>query len=101
MIDVGVAPVFAILAGIFHGGLFVFWRGTGNGRMAVTFLAAILGAWAGDAFGALIGLDLLRVGDFRLVAASAGAWIGIGLVAVIAILGPESNQARGRFGRRI
>jgi hypothetical protein len=99
VIDLGVAPILALLVGIFHGGLFVLWRGTGSGRTAVTFLAAVLGAWAGDAFGALIGLDLLQVGDFRLVAASLGAWIGIGLVAVIAILGPETRPSVGRFRR--
>ena len=56
-------------------------------------VAAILGAWAGDALGARLGLDLLPIGDFRLVAASVVAWLGIAFVSVVAILGPTRAQA--------
>ena len=58
-------------------------------------LAAFLGAWAGDELGARLGLDLLRIGDFRLVAASLLAWVGIGMVAIIAILGPTRRPKVG------
>ena len=50
--------------------------------------AAILGAWAGDAIGGRLGVDPLRVGDFHIISASVVAWLGIGFVAVIAVLGP-------------
>ena len=54
-------------------------------------ILAILGAWAGDALGGRLGLELLRIGDFRLVAASLGAWAGIGLVALVSVLGPTRS----------
>jgi hypothetical protein len=86
---IGPAPVLALLVGIFHSALFVLIRGTAGGQLPLLVLAAFLGAWAGDALGARLGIDIFRIGDFRLVAASAVAWVGIGIVSVIAILGPS------------
>ena len=93
---IGPAPVLAILVGIFHAGLFVAIRGTAGGQLPLVLVAAILGAWAGDAIGARLGIDVLRIGDFRLVSASIVAWLGIGFVAVVAVLGPARRQATGR-----
>jgi hypothetical protein len=90
---IGPAPVLAILVGVFHTALFVLIRGSASGQLPLLLVAAILGAWAGDALGVRLGIDLLRIGDFRLVAASAVAWIGIGFVSVIAILGPTRRDA--------
>ncbi len=90
------APILAVLVGIFHTALFVLIRGSAGGQLPLLLLAAALGAWAGDALGARLGIDLLRIGDFRLVAASAMAWLGIGFVAVIATLGPERRERLGR-----
>jgi hypothetical protein len=59
----------------------------------VVYVAAALGAWAGAAIGARIGLDLLSIGDFGLVAASVVCWLGIGFVAVVSVLGPQSDRA--------
>src|SRR6202007_2326394 len=73
---IGPAPVLAILVGVFHTALFVLIRGSASGQLPLLLVAAILGGWAGDALGARLGIDLLRIGDFRLVAASAVAWIG-------------------------
>ncbi len=92
---IGPAPVLAILVGIFHTALFVLLAGSAGGQLPLLVLAAVLGALAGDALGARLGLDLLRIGDFRLVAASAMAWIGIGIVAIVAILGPERRAGAG------
>lgn len=86
------APVLAVLVGIVHSGVYVLVRGHAGGRLPLILLAAILGAWAGDALGGRMGIDLLAIGDFRLVAASAVAWLGIAIVAIVAQLGP----ARGR-----
>ena len=92
----GPAPILAILLGVFHASLFVLIRGSAGGQLPLLILAASLGAWAGDAIGARLGLDLLRIGDFRLVAASVMAWVGIGIVAIVAILGPERRAKVGR-----
>jgi hypothetical membrane protein len=90
---IGPAPILALLVGIFHTGLFVLVRGSAGGQLPLLLVAAILGAWAGDALGARLGIDLLRIGDFRLVTASVVAWVGIGFVSVVAILGPTRRSA--------
>ena len=92
---IGPAPVLALLVGVFHTALYVLIRGTAGGQLPLLVLAAFLGAWAGDEVGARLGLDLLRIGDFRLVAASLMAWVGIGVVAVVAVLGPTRRHKVG------
>ena len=92
---IGPAPVLAVLVGIFHTALYVLIRGSAGGRLPLLAGAAILGAWAGDELGGRLGIDLLRIGDFRLVAASVLAWIGIGFVAIVAILGPARRARPG------
>jgi uncharacterized membrane protein YeaQ/YmgE (transglycosylase-associated protein family) len=56
-------------------------------------LAAVLGAWAGDSLGERLGIDILRLGDFRLLSAFVGAWLGIGFVSILAALGPQRRRA--------
>lgn len=87
------APILAILVGLFHTALFILIRGNGGGQVLLLFLAAVFGAWAGDAIGARLGIDLVRIGDFRVVPASVVAWVGIGLTAVAAVLGPSRKRA--------
>jgi hypothetical protein len=89
----GPAPILALLVGIFHTGLYVLIRGTGGGRLPLLVLAAFLGAWAGDALGSRLGLDILQIGDFRLLAASLVAWLGIAIVALVAVMGPSGRSA--------
>ena len=60
--------------------------------MLVVFVAAALGAWAGDATGGRLGLDPVHIGDFHLIAASIVAWAGIGFVLVLSILGPAAVE---------
>jgi hypothetical protein len=84
--------VLALLVGIFHTSLYVLIRGSGGGQLPLLLLAAVLGAAAGDALAARLGLDFLRIGDFRLLGASLLAWVGIGLVSVVAILGPTRRR---------
>ena len=83
--------ILAILVGIFHASLSVLIRGTAGGRLPIIVLAAILGAWAGDALADRLGLTFLSIGDFRLFAASVLAWVGIGISSAVAILGPSKR----------
>lgn len=92
----GPAPILAILVGILHTSVFVLIRGSAGNQLPLLLAAAILGAWAGDALGSRLGVDLLRIGDFRLLAASVVAWVGIGIVAIVAILGPDRRARAGR-----
>jgi hypothetical protein len=90
---IGPAIVLAILVGVFSTALYALLRGSVGGRLPILVLAAILGAWAGDPLGARLGFDVLRMGDFRLLAAAVGAWVGMGLVSIVAALGPDRRRA--------
>ena len=87
--SVGPAEILAVLVGTFHASLYVLIRGSAGGRLPIIVIAAILGAWAGDALGDRLGVDWLAMGEFRLFAASVVAWIGIGISAAVATLGPS------------
>jgi len=89
---IGPALVLAVLVGIFVTALYVFIRGSVGGRLPLLLLAAILGAWAGDSVGERLNFDLVRIGDFRFVAALIGAATGIAIVSVVAQLGPERRR---------
>ena len=90
---VGPAPILALLVGLFHTGAYVLIRGSAGGQLPLLLIAAVLGAWAGDALGARLGVDVLRIGDFRLLSASVVAWIGIAFISIVAILGPTRRKA--------
>ena len=61
-------------------------------RHEINGIAAALGAWAGATTGGRLSLDWLAIGDFALIPASLVAWLGIGIVAVLATLGPQSEK---------
>ena len=93
--EIGTAPILALLVGGFHTALLIYLRGRGGLQLIVVFVAAALGAWAGDATGARLGIDPIRLGDFHLLAASLMAWIGIGFVEVLLVMGPGTVTDRG------
>lgn len=84
--------VLSVLVGTFHAALSVFVRGTAGGRLPLLVLAAILGAWTGDAIFGRLGIDIALIGDYSLVGASAMAWVGIAIVSVVAVLGPSAQR---------
>jgi hypothetical protein len=88
----GPALVISLLVGAFHAGLFMLLRQRGGWQMIPIWIAAALGAWAGDATGGRLG-DPLRIGDYHLVAGSVVAWAGIGFVVVVSILNPSRDEA--------
>jgi hypothetical protein len=92
-VSVDPALILSILVGVFNASLFVLLRGTAGGRLLVIVLASILGAWAGDALAGRLGFTVLMIGDFHLLAASIGAWVGIGISSAVAILGPSVRKA--------
>jgi len=79
--------VLSVVVGVFHTALYVLLRGRIGARLPLALLAAILGAFAGQALGARLG-DPLRLGDYSLIGASVVAWMGILIVAVASTLGP-------------
>ncbi len=88
MPEVGPAPVLAVLVGFFHTGLYLLMRGTAGLRLPFVALAAIFGAYGGQALGARLG-DPLVIGDFGLLWASLLAWLGIGLIVAAGMLAPS------------
>ena len=89
---IGPALPLALLVGLVHTAIYVLLRGNAGGRLPWIYLAAALGAWAGAAIGGRLGLDWLAIGDFALIPASIVSWLGIGIVAVLATLGPQSEK---------
>ena len=82
----------SVLVGIFHAALSVLIRGSAGGRLPLLVAAAILGAWAGDALFGRLGIGIATLGDYSLLGASIVAWLGIGIVSVIATLGPSPER---------
>jgi len=93
-VTIGPALPLALLVGLVNTAVYVLIRGDAGGRLPVTYIAAALGAWAGAAIGGRIGIDVLTIGDFPLIPATILAWVGIGIVAVLATLGPQSQKIR-------
>lgn len=84
--------VLSVLVGGFHVAVSVLIRGSAGGRLPLLVVAAILGAWAGDAVMGRLDLDLLTIGDYHLLGASILAWVGIAIVSVVAVLGPTAGR---------
>lgn len=82
----------SVLVGAFHAAVSVLIRGSAGGRLPLIVVAAILGAWAGDAVMGRLGMDLLTIGDYQLLGASIMAWVGIAIVSVVAVLGPTTDR---------
>ncbi len=89
---IGPAPILGVLVGVLHTALFVFIRGESGGRrLPIVLLAAVLGAFLGDAIGERLGIELLSLGDFHLLSASLAAWAGIIVVAIAGVLAPGGS----------
>ncbi len=92
---IGPALPLSLLLGLVHTALYVLIRGNAGGRLPLTYLAAALGSWAGASIGAMAGMTVLAIGDYALIPASIVAWLGIGFVAIVATLGPDSRKEGG------
>ncbi len=90
--EIGPAPVLSLVVGSFHAALYVLIRGSSVSRVPVLLVAAVLGAFAGQALGARLA-DPVRIGDFGLVSASIVAWIGLLVVTVAWMLAPSGERS--------
>jgi hypothetical protein len=84
------AVVLSILAGAFYTCLYVVIRGSIGKHLPLTLVAAMLGAFAGHLFGRLAG-DTVQLGDFNVLWATLGAWVGIIAVAGAAAIRPAKR----------
>ena len=67
---------------------FIAVRGRWGRSVPVLFVAAAAGIVVGNEVGRLTGLELLRIGDMHLVAASVAAQLLMVAVTLLAALGP-------------
>ena len=72
---------------------FTALRGRWDRRLLILFLASLLGAATGNAIGARTGLELVRIGDFHLLAACLGAQLAMLATDLLAQLGPTRPAA--------
>ncbi len=82
--------ILAVLVGTLNVALFVVLGGDARGRLPFLLVAAILGAYAGQAIGLRLG-DPLRIGDFGLLSSSVVAWAGMIVVVIVSTLGPTRH----------
>jgi hypothetical protein len=68
---------------------FTALRGRWDRLLPALLAAALVGATAGDAIGARTGLELLRIGDFNVVAASVMAQLAMLMVSLLVHLVPD------------
>jgi hypothetical protein len=73
---------------------FTALRGKWDRRLFVLGLASLGGTVAGNAIGARTGLELVRIGDFSLVAACVAAQLAMLVTDLLAHLGPRRDAER-------
>ena len=73
---------------------FTALRGRWDRRLFLFGLASLLGTVAGNAIGARTGLELVRIGDFNLVAACLAAQLAMVATHLLWHLGPTRDAER-------
>jgi len=92
---IGPSLVLSAVFAVLHVSLYVLIRGRAGARVPLLLVAAFLGAWAGDAIGGRLNADPVRLGDYSVLAASLVAWLGISVVALLAVLGSARDAQPG------
>lgn len=72
--------------------IFIAIRGRWGRIVLVLGVAAVIGVIVGDAVGERVGLELLRIGDMNVLAASLAAQLLMLLVSLLGALGPIRVQ---------
>lgn len=68
---------------------FVWIRGRWGRIVILLAVASVIGTIVGNAIGERLGLDLLRLGDFQVLAASVVAQLAMLAVVLLSALGPR------------
>ena len=68
--------------------VFIAVRGRWGRSVPILFITSMAGIVVGDAVGSLTGLEIVRVGDMHIVAASVGAQLLMVAVTLLGALGP-------------
>ncbi|TMB81605.1 MAG: hypothetical protein E6J39_10600 [Chloroflexi bacterium] len=75
--------------------LFVAVRGRWGRLVPLLAVASLAGTMAGNEVGRRLGLDLLRIGSFELVASSIAAQLAMLATLLLAALAPAGSPASG------
>ena len=75
--------------------LFVAVRGRWGRLVPLLAIASLAGTMAGNEVGRRLGLDLLRIGNFELVASSIAAQLAMLATLLLAALAPAGSPASG------
>jgi uncharacterized membrane protein YeaQ/YmgE (transglycosylase-associated protein family) len=83
--------VLSVLVALANFFAFVLVRGRWGSLTPVLALASLVGAVVGNAVGDRTGLELIRIGDFALLAASVGAQLAMLAVVLLTAMGPQPS----------
>jgi hypothetical protein len=93
--------IWTVLVGAINLTLFVAIRGRWGREAIALALAALAGTAAGDSLAGLLGMDLLKLGEFHLAGAIIGAQLALVTIAALStILAPPGAHDRRRDGAR-
>ena len=73
---------------------FVALRGRWDRRVPLLLLTSLIGTIVGNAIGTRTGLELVRIGDFSLVAACLAAQLAMLVTDLLGHLGPNRDTGR-------
>jgi len=90
-VEIAPALVLALLVATFHVALYVLIRNRFERHVIVAWLVAIPAALVASGLGSRLLLDPLRMGEFGPVWGSLGAWLAIGVVALVRLLTPRAE----------
>jgi hypothetical protein len=80
--------VWVPLLGLFNLLLFIAFRGRWGRSVPILFVASLVGIVIGNEVGRRTGLELVRIGDMHLVAASVAAQVLMLAVTLLSALAP-------------
>ena len=83
--------VLSVLVALVNFFAFLLVRGRWGSLTPFLLLASLIGAVAGNAVGERTGLELIRIGDFALLAASLGAQLAMLAVVLLSAMGPQPS----------
>ncbi len=87
------SAVFGFILATIYGALFHLLVGGGVRRLALLMVSGWAGFALGHAVGLLVGLDVLKIGALRVLAATGGSWALMGIVYWL--MGSEKHRQMG------
>ncbi len=73
----------ALLLSVGYASLYHLWGGRDARDLLIDLLAAMVGFALGHSLSALLGLDVWRIGQVRVIEGTVGAWLALTLVYLL------------------